>query len=65
MIFNEGLIHNTTLNPSFLELHEIIDWCDKQFGFSNWEWENDMQFGHCIFYFRNEEHRDWFLLRWS
>ena len=65
MIFDEGLIYHTNLNPSFLELHEIIDWCDKQYGFNNWDWENDNQYGFCVFYFREEADMNWFLLRWS
>lgn len=61
-----GLEHHTKLlSIEFLELIEIIEWCDKQFGYHNWDWASDEQFGYCIFYFKNEEHISWFIMRWT
>jgi len=61
-----GLVYHTKLlSIPFLKLLEIIEWCDKQFGFHNWEWVSDDQYGYCTFYFSHEEHITWFLMRWS
>ena len=65
MSITEGLDYSMKLSPNFIELIYIIEWCDDNFGFNNWDWEPNDYVGYCTFYFRTEECRNWFLLRWS
>ena len=47
-----------------VEIHEIYEWCNKTFGdeliTDRWNMRNTK-----TFLFKNEEDRNWFLLRWS
>jgi hypothetical protein len=42
------------------EHREKIDWCYENIGKENIDWSYD----DVAFYFRHEEHKSWFLLRW-
>ena len=47
-------------SKSMSEHREKIDWCYENIGKENIDWSYD----DVAFYFRHEEHKSWFLLRW-
>ena len=48
-------------DKNLAEHREKLDWCRKNIGVEGTDWFYD----DVAFYFRLEEHKSWFLLRWS
>lgn len=51
--------------PGFVGLDPMEDWCDKTLGTTNWTYRFDDDEFINIFAFKTEEHRNWFVVRWS
>lgn len=65
-----GMNYTVTLKnvSSRVKVREIAKWCDDTFGVDNWHesWAvlTSHNYDH-IYRFKKEEHKNWFLLRWS
>ena len=51
--------------------NDMIDWCQKKFGYGHWnrnigenKWSVESMFGHTHFYFREEQDAVLFTLTW-
>ena len=43
----------------------MYDWCDETFGEDMWYSEYKEVSDIDVYYFKKEEHRSWFLIRWA
>jgi len=75
-IYTEHFIHQVLLsdadigkiidlNPNDFGLESVYDWCDQTFGENMWYSTFHEASDKEIFAFKDESHRDWFILRWS
>lgn len=44
---------------------DMFDWCDETFGEQEWVNEYRESYDAHEFHFKKEEHRTWFIMRWS
>jgi hypothetical protein len=72
-------VHQTTIGRGQYHQHqEMVDWCREHIGLGKWiewnpniwkehdlAWTIDASFGYTTFYFKEQEHLAWFLLRWA
>jgi hypothetical protein len=53
------------MHPDDFVLESVYDWCDETFGNTMW-YNTYYEIGEQeVFAFKQEEHRNWFVLRWS
>lgn len=73
-IYNEEYVYQVIMEePDRQKIDEIWDsvddpiwiWCDETFGEDMWYSEYKEVSDIDVFYFKKEEHRSWFLIRWA
>lgn len=63
LIFHEDRERLYEVNDDVFE--DIWAWCDSSFGTDMW-YTTYTEYTDCdIFAFKNESHRDWFVMKWS
>lgn len=77
IVFNEQCIYQVWLDESDRQrvgsveyddaMQSIWTWCEETFGYEDDTWYHMYtEFNDCdMFAFRYEEHRNWFIMRWS
>jgi len=45
------------------DLYSIIEWLSENFDPATWDWDTSPM--SVVFYFKNEDDLNWFLLRWG
>lgn len=53
-----------TVNCTNKDPMEIANWCDTQFGSTNWSWQTQWPSKYWIFYLPNTKAETLFQLRW-
>jgi hypothetical protein len=75
-IYNETFVYQALLShtdvdkiqemhPDDFALESVYDWCDETFGKTMWYNTYNEVDEIEVFAFKQEEHRNWFVLRWS